>query len=404
MEIQSLDTLRRLTGEPDYRRPGSKRTLLHAIGMGIVCVWAVGPTVVQAEPRQEVLLAEDYFLNVPDMGEIPVDEFIETMGMFSSALGLNCADCHTFESSSSWAAYADETPIKRTARRMIRMVRDINQDHFGVESGEQPFVSCWTCHRGDLRPKVVPNLLVQYTAPSDDPNEVLFIPEPDAPSPAEIFDEYIEALGGAQALSNVTSIEATGNYNGFDTGFEDVPVEIYANDSLQFAMNVHARAGDSVRVYDGTNGWVAATDRAMPLLPLTGDTLDGVRIETLRMFPLGFQDSRNSWQMSYAIIDDRDVRVLRGSSPGQTPINLYFDDTGLLVRLLRFVDTPVGRIPTQIDFSDYREVAGVMMPFAWTSTWTNGRASVQLEEVRPNATIDAARFNEPPPSPPARAR
>ena len=404
MEMHSLDTDTRLTSGSERLRSGTRHSLFGAVGIVVVCVLGVFSTGAQAEPRQEPLLAEDYFLNVPDMGEIPVDEFIETMGMFASALGLNCADCHTFESSSSWAAYADETPIKRTTRRMIRMVRDINQEHFGLESGEEPYVSCWTCHRGDLRPKVVPNLLVQYTAPSDDPNEVLFIPDPDAPPAADIFDEYIEALGGAQALSGLTSIEATGNYNGFDTGFEDVPVEIYANDSLQFAMNVHARAGDSVRIYDGTNGWVAATDRAMPLLPLTGDTLDGVRTETLRMFPLGFQDSRNSWQMSYATIDDRDVRVLRGSSPGQTPINLYFDDSGLLVRLLRFVDTPVGRIPTEIDFSDYREVAGVMMPFAWTSTWTNGQASVQLEEVRPNAAIDADRFNEPPPSPPARAR
>jgi len=370
----------------------------------VVCVLGVMTIGAGAEPRQEPLLAEDHFLNVQDMGEVPVDEFIETMGMFSSALGLNCGDCHTYESSSSWAAYADETPIKRTTRRMIRMVRAINQDHFGG----QPFVSCWTCHRGDLRPKVVPNLLVQYTAPSEDPNEVLFIPDPDGPPASEIFDEYIDALGGAEALANLTSIEATGNYNGFDTGFEDVPVEIYANDSVQFAMHVHARAGDSIRVYDGNKGWVAATDRAMPLLPLTGGTLDGVRIETIRMFPAGLQDLRNRWEMSYAIIDDRDVSVLRGSSPGErpikAPINLYFDDSGLLVRLLRFVDTPVGRIPTQIDFSDYREVAGVMMPFAWRTRWTNGQASIQLDDVQPNASIDAARFDEPAPSPPARAR
>jgi len=353
-----------------------------------------------AEPRQERLLAEDYFLNVPDMGEIPVDEFIETMGMFSSALGLNCADCHTFESSSSWAAYADETPIKRTTRRMINMVRDINQDHFGG----QPFVSCWTCHRGDLRPKVVPNLIVQYTAPIEDPNDPMFIPDPDAPPATDIFDEYIEALGGAEALANFTSMVATGNYNGFDTGFEDVPVEIYTNDSNQLAMDVHARAGDSVRVYDGENGWVAATDRAMPLLPLTGDTLDGARIEAMRMFPASLQAERNFWQMSYAEIDEQLVRVLRGISPGKTPINLYFDDAGLLVRLLRFVDTPVGRIPTEIDLSDYREVAGVMMPFSWRTRWTNGQAFINLEDVQVNAAIDPSRFNEPAPSPPARAR
>ena len=376
-----------------------KRNTFLAIGTAMLIVLE-GPLAGVAPAQGNApQLAQDFFLNVPDMGEIPVDEFMETMGMFSSALGLNCADCHTFESSSSWEAYADETPIKQTTRRMIRMVRTINDQHFG---GQQ-FVSCWTCHRGDLRPRVVPNLIVQYTAPVDDPNEVFFVPDPDAPPAEEIFDEYIEAIGGAPAVAALTSFEASATYNGFDTGFEDAEAEIYANGPDQFTTIVHARPGDSVRVYDGEQAWIAATDRAMPLLPLTGDTLGGARLEAIRLFPGGLQDSRNFWQIGYTFLNDEDVRVLRGISPGQTPVNLYFNNDGLLVRMLRFVDTPVGRVPTQIDFSDYREVAGVSMPFAWTSTWTNGQASVQLDEVRPNVPVDASRFATPSPSAPARA-
>ena len=46
---------------------------------------------------------------------------------------------------------------------------------------------------------------------------------------------------------------------------------------------------------------------------------------------------------------------------------LCFDaETGLLVRLVRFSNSPVGRVVTRIDYSDYREVAGVKMPFKWT--------------------------------------
>jgi hypothetical protein len=364
--------------------------------IAIVCAWALVPAFAQ---NGQVQQAQDVFLNVPDMGDVPVDEFMETMGMFASALGLNCADCHTFESSSSWEAYADETPIKRTTRRMIQMVRAINDTHFG---GQQ-FVSCWTCHRGDLRPKVVPNLEVQYTAPSEDPNEVIFIPDPDAPPAQEIFDEYIEAIGGAQALASLTRFTATGSYEGFDTGFETVDIEIYSTSPARRTTIVHARAGDSVRVYDGTNGWIAATDRALPLLPLTGDTLDNLRMEAVQGFPQNLQAERGFWQMTYAFIDDEEVRVLQGISPGKTPLNLYFDGNGFLVRMLKFVDTPVGRVLTQVDYNDYREVAGVMMPFQVQSTWTNGQAGYQLENVVPNAMVDAARFNMPPPSPPASA-
>ncbi len=55
----------------------------------------------------------------------------------------------------------------------------------------------------------------------------------------------------------------------------------------------------------------------------------------------------------------------------------------------------MGRIPTQYDYSDFREVAGVKMPFRWTLTWLDGRENVELSDVQPNVAIDAARFAKP---------
>jgi hypothetical protein len=77
----------------------------------------------------------------------------------------------------------------------------------------------------------------------------------------------------------------------------------------------------------------------------------------------------------------------------------------LLLRQLRFANSPVGRIPTQIDYSDYRDVAGVKVPFHFTLTWLDGRENFELTEIRPNVTIDAAKFAKPaPPAPPAAKR
>ena len=91
---------------------------------------------------------------------------------------------------------------------------------------------------------------------------------------------------------------------------------------------------------------------------------------------------------------------MRGTNPRQTPVNFYFDQTGLLVRVVRFADTAVGRVPTQVDYSDYREVAGVKVPFKWTVTWTNGQTTTELTAVQPNVAIDAARFSRPAPARP----
>jgi hypothetical protein len=82
-------------------------------------------------------------------------------------------------------------------------------------------------------------------------------------------------------------------------------------------------------------------------------------------------------------------------------VNLYFDqESGLLVRMVRWSDTAVGRVPTQVDYADYRDVAGVKVPFRWITTWTDGQTTIVLSELQPNVSIDAARFGRPAPAPP----
>jgi hypothetical protein len=106
-----------------------------------------------------------------------------------------------------------------------------------------------------------------------------------------------------------------------------------------------------------------------------------------------------------SIIDDRPVQLVQGTSDGRHPVNLYFDNqSGLLVRQVRYADSPVGLSPTQVDYADYREVAGVKMPFKWTVSWLDGRSTIELSEVQPNAPIDATKFARPPapPSPATR--
>lgn len=66
-------------------------------------------------------------------------------------------------------------------------------------------------------------------------------------------------------------------------------------------------------------------------------------------------------------IDGHDTSVVTGVIKGQTPVKFYFDQqTGLLLRMLRYGDTALGLNPTQVDFADYREAGGVKTPYKWT--------------------------------------
>jgi photosynthetic reaction center cytochrome c subunit len=77
-------------------------------------------------------------------------------------------------------------------------------------------------------------------------------------------------------------------------------------------------------------------------------------------------------------------------------VRMYFDQkTGLLVRLVRYADTPIGRNPTQIDYADYRDADGVKIPFRWTLSRPNGRFTIQVAEVKSNAPVDDSRFAKP---------
>ena len=82
---------------------------------------------------------------------------------------------------------------------------------------------------------------------------------------------------------------------------------------------------------------------------------------------------------------------------GNATVKLYFDTkSGLLVREVRFIKTPVGRNPYQVDYSDYRDVNGIKLPFHLVIYWTDGRNTVDLTGYQLNVPIEAVKFGQPP--------
>jgi photosynthetic reaction center cytochrome c subunit len=346
----------------------------------------------QAGLEQKPQMAEEVFKNVQVLKGIPVNQFLGIMGFFSASLGKSCVDCH--DADSGWQNYvADTNPNKRTARRMIAMMSTINKSFFG---GRQ-VVTCYSCHRGGPSPKVTPNLAALYSPPPEDQPDDIVRQAPNAPAAGRILDKYVQALGGAERLASLTSFVAKGTSVGYGLDAEKRPVEIYAKAPGQRTTIVHAPEGDSTTIYDGRAGWIAAPNLPAPVLPLTGGDLDGAKLDAELSFPVRVSQGLTQWRVGYpAEIGDREIQVVQGTSAGGNIATLYFDgESGLLVRLVRFTNSPVGRMPTQIDYSDYREVSGVKMPFKWTVTWLDGREDFELSEVRPNVPIDAAKFARP---------
>ena len=345
----------------------------------------------QAGPGSVPPMAEEVFTNVQVLRGIPVNEFMGTMGVFSAALGMSCGNCHT-AGDADWSLYAEDNPRKQMARVMVLMMNTINRTNFG---GRQ-VVTCYTCHRGSARPRTTANLDEFYGVPSMDPNAV-FEQAPLAPLVEDVLDAYVDAVGGAERVSRLASFIARGTSVGYGPEGEPRPFEVFARPGQRTTI-IHTSSGDNTTTFDGRAGWIAAPFRPVTVLALSDQDVDGLKLDADLSFPASIREALSEWRVGLAaVIDERDVYVVQGTTARGAIATLFFDmESGLLVRQIRYTDSPVGRLPTQVDYADYREVAGVRMPFQWTVTWLDGRDSFELTEVQPNVPIDDARFDRPP--------
>jgi hypothetical protein len=384
--------------------------IVSAVGIALAAPQAARQTATETKP----LMADQVFKNVQVLKGIPVDDFMGTMGFMSSALGFDCSDCHTGAGTEKvdWAA---DTPRKVTARKMVLMMNAINHDNF---PGRQ-MVTCWSCHRGRDRPLTTPSLSFVYGPVPDDMDDVVG-QAPGQPPPDQILDKYLQAIGGAQRLAGIKSYAAKGSSVGFGGFGGGGTVQIYAKFPDQRATIIDfppaTGRGHSVRVFNGTQGWIETPLTVLGEYELTGGELDGAKLDAELSFPAQIKESLSNWRVSLptTITDlpgpssqtsqegdaktagSQDVNVVQASGPHGVVVTFYFNqDSGLLVRMIRTARTPIGRIPTQVDYGDYRDVNGVKMPFRLLFAWLDGRDAIQLSEIKTNVAIDPAKFSQP---------
>jgi len=342
--------------------------------------------------QSQPLRAEEAFKNIQVLKGISAADFMGTMGIMTTALGFDCESCHP-AAGSDRVQWEVDTPRKLMARRMVTMMANINQTNFG---GRQ-VVTCYTCHRGRDRPAVTEPIDTVYAAADLRPDDI-FRQFPGAPPADTILDKYIEALGGAQRVNALTSISATGKSMFYGAFGGEGEVQFYAKAPDQRATIISYKdapdRGESSRLYNGREGWIRTPLSVLGQYALSGSELSGARLDAQLTFPGQIKKVLTSLRVGEPVtVNDKDVQVIQGNGPDDVVASLYFDEkTGLLVRMIRYGPSPIGRISTQLDYDDYRDVSGVKMPFKYTSSWLDGRDSFELSNVRINVPIDAAKF------------
>ena len=357
-------------------------------------------TTAQALPQEKTV--EEFGKNIQVLNGMPQSQIYPAMRFMAASLGFQCSSCHVIRNGVGDFP-ADDKPEKQTARRMIKMVAEINKT---LGQGN-PTVSCYTCHQGHRSPESAPVLPLPLPAPRSPMGET---PSPSAlPSVDEVWNKYLAAIGGKAAVDRIetcvvkgTTTTSGGQVVGYDSeqSAPDKGHEMFA------VQNVPGRncAGDSrceyERVINGQQGWLKSGQGVQELV---GAQLADQKLSFPLFGILRLKDQYASFRVpGRDKIDDRDVYVVVAVRSDDKPERLYFDvESGLLRRRISYLRTLVGAIPQQTDFEDYREVEALRLPFIIKMSFADPGSSPitrKFTDIKLNTPLADSKFDKPLPN------
>ena len=337
--------------------------------------------------------AEEQFKNIQVLKGVPAEQILPTMQFITASLGVECDFCHV-----QGAFEKDDKKNKQTARKMMEMMFAINKDNF---EGHRE-VTCYSCHRGNAKPQAIPVVMTEESRVmvppmrAEGPAQEKDANEPTGPTADQLLDKYVQAVGGAAATDKVRSRVMKGT---IEFGGKELPIDIYSKDPEQRISFTHMPEGDNVTAFNGHEGWLGMPGH--PMREMHGSDLDGASIDADLHLATHLKPMFSEMQVAgKEKVGDHEAYVVIGHRDGKPPIRLYFDEqSGLLIRLVRFGETALGQLPTQIDYADYRDASGVKIPYRWTLARPSGRFTIQVSEVKENVPVDDAKFVKPAASP-----
>jgi outer membrane lipoprotein-sorting protein len=226
-----------------------------------------------------------------------------------------------------------------------------------------------------------------------------------AQSADEIIEKHVAASGGRAAYAKIMSRVGTGAIT-VTTPVGDLSgtIEVYSkkpNKSRTLIKldltAVGAGQMTSDQRFDGNTAYVMDT--------LQGDrTIEGSQLDAMRNgsfpSPLLTYKALGATMMlgEREKVGSKDAYVITMTPKAGPTTRLFFDaDTFMLVRTVVKLNVPQlgGDIEQVVDFSDFRDVDGIKIPFVTKSSNPVQTVTATMSSVKHNAEIDDASFSKP---------
>lgn len=214
------------------------------------------------------------------------------------------------------------------------------------------------------------------------------------PSLDEVLNRYVQASGGAKALSSPTSrvIKGTVNVVGVSRGGT---IETYTKTPNKSLTIMTVQPFGLVKVgFNGTVGWVQTVKGTRVV---KGPELITVQRDSVFYNPLTLKSTYPKIKLlGMSKIGYRQVYVLE-LEPAARQRKLYLDATTYLPVRVNAVRTIVGGqlvVPIEVYLDDWREVDGIELPFSLTQSYPGMTLGITINEIKHNVPVDDSLFEK----------
>lgn len=354
-----------------------RNAIFHLACLSLV-TWAVASSNPQS-PQPEP--AEKRFKNIKVFKGVPADEIDPAMEMISASLGVRCDFCHVRTDKGGWQMDKDDKEEKGTAREMVLMTRKINEENF---NGRME-ITCATCHQGHAHPVSTPPLgAMRMAAPTAESASL--------PSADSLVDKYMQTVGGS-SIDRLTSLHMKGTQ---ESQGRSLTVESWAKAPNKSLSIVATPGGTFSEGFNGVTGWRSGPDGKA--VALTGSDLEDAQRSAAFYATFKLKDQYKGFRrVREDTLDGQKVYVVDAQpAVGDGRERLYFDaSTGMLVRTWVGKQTILGTLASTTDYLDYRDVAGVKIPFKVVDTTYRGPATTTYSVIEGNVEIPDSKFEKP---------
>ena len=339
--------------------------------------------------------------NIQVLKGLPDSQLFLVMNFVGDSLGVNCDHCHVKGDKNpqtgedTWLWERDDKKEKAVGRDMMRMVLELNRIGFN----RQGAVTCYTCHRGSARPeRMAPLPPRDYFGEALKPQTTRVLP-----TAQEVIAKYLTVVGANRQDILSKAIVMRGTVEKVERAKASGPTEIVFKQPNKALIKETLTSGVVTRGWNGTTAWVQSSRgvnqatgeslKALKATPTTTIASDGL------FSPIKIPDSSSrATLMGVARIDDRESYQVVIEESSTQSIQLFFDvESGLLLRRVNVTNTMLGPLNVQWDFSDYRDVSGIKLPFVIRTSDVSSYDTVvrRFSEIKIDSSVNENVFDTP---------